>query len=78
MSWRIISFGVVSVTLTALLLIIPLLVLSDLRVSRERSSRIEELRLLSGAAGIHQGHKHPPALFTDQHTAGASDLQGSA
>lgn len=48
----------------------------DCGVSGQRSAGLQKLHLLAGAARLHQGHQHPPALPTHQHPARSPDLQG--
>lgn len=48
----------------------------DCGVSGQRSAGLQKLHLLAGAARLHQGHQHPPALPAHQHPARSPDLQG--
>lgn len=48
----------------------------DCGVSGQRPARFKKVHLLAGAAGLHQGHQHPPELPSHQHPAGPPDLQG--
>lgn len=48
----------------------------DCGVTGQRSAGLQKLHLLAGAARLHQGHQHPPALSAHQHPARSPDLQG--
>lgn len=48
----------------------------DCGVSGQRPAGRSKVQLLAGAAGLHQGHQHPPGVPSHQHPAGPPDLQG--
>ena len=50
----------------------------DRGVFGERSARSDELLLLTGAEGFHQGHQHQASLPEDQHAARTPDGQSAA